>query len=354
METAAAPEKTAAPAMPEAPIDAKLEGKDLATLQELYRQMLTIRRVEEAAAKAYAGGKMGGFLHLGIGQESVCVGAIAALRPEDYVIATYREHGHCIAKAGGTIDVCKGVLAELMGKDTGISRGLGGSMHLFDAKHRFLGGYGIVGGHVPLAAGVAYASKYQGLPEVTLCFFGEGSANQGAFHEGLSLAGLWKLPIVFICENNQYSMGTPLYRTLAVPDVTERASGYAIARDRFKGDNVLQVRERIGIAVERARTQFTPTLIEVETYRFRGHSISDPGNYRTKDEIEMWKKRDAVLLARARLVAALGEDSIVSLEASIKALVQEAVRFAEQSPPADPAHLWDYVYAQAGTDPRRM
>jgi pyruvate dehydrogenase E1 component alpha subunit len=356
MQTAAAkstPEADA-PVLPLATPPAKDEARDLSTLTELYRQMLIIRRVEEAAAKAYAAGKMGGFLHLGIGQESVCTGAIAALRPEDYVVATYREHGHCIAKAGATIDVCKAVLAELMGKDTGISRGLGGSMHLFDARHRFLGGYGIVGGHVPLAAGVAYASKYRDLPEVTLCFFGEGSANQGAFHEGLSLAGLWKLPIVFICENNQYSMGTPLYRTLAVPDVTERASGYAIARDRFKGDDVLLVKDRIGLAVERARTQFTPTLIEVETYRFRGHSISDPGNYRSKDEIEMWKKRDAVLLARERLVKALGEDAIVSLDASIKAQVQEAVRFAEQSPPADPARLWDHIYANPGTDPRRM
>jgi pyruvate dehydrogenase E1 component alpha subunit len=316
--------------------------------------MLTIRRVEEACAKAYAQGKMGGFLHLGIGQESVCVGAIAALRTEDYVVATYREHGHCLAKAGANLEVCKGVLAELLGKSTGVSRGFGGSMHLYDAKHRFLGGYGIVGGHVPLAAGVAYASKYRELAEVTLCFFGEGSANQGAFFEGLSLAGLWKLPVVFICENNHYSMGTPLYRTLAVPDVTERASGFGLARDRFKGDDVLEVRDRIQLAVERARTQNIPTLIEVDTYRFRGHSISDPGNYRTKDEIEEWKKRDAVLIARDRLQAAVGEDELLSLEAHIKATVQEAVRFAEQSPPADPADLWTTVYATPGTDPRRM
>jgi pyruvate dehydrogenase E1 component alpha subunit len=331
-----------------------LSPDQLKLLKEMYRQMMVIRRVEEASAKAYAAGKIGGFLHLGIGQESVCVGAIAALRPDDYVVATYREHGHCIAKAGATIDVCKGVLAELLGKDTGISKGLGGSMHLFDARHRFLGGYGIVGGHVPLAAGVAFASKYRGSKEVTLCFLGEGSVPQGAFHEGLSLAGLWKLPVVFICENNQYSMGTPLYRTLAVPDVTERASGYAVARDRFKGDDVMTVYERIGAAVERARTENLPTLIEVETYRFRGHSMSDPGTYRTKDEIETWKKRDAVLICRDRLVAALGEDEVVSLEASIKAMVQEATRFAEQSPPADPAHLWDYIYATPGTDPRRM
>ena len=337
-----------------APTAPPLTDESKPLLRELYRQMMIIRRVEEAAAKLYAQGKMGGFLHLGIGQESVCVGAIAALRPEDYAVATYREHGHCIAKAGASLEACKGVLAELLARDTGVSRGLGGSMHLFDAKHRFLGGYGIVGGHVPLAAGVAYASKYRNLKEVTLCFFGEGSAPQGAFHEGLSLAGLWKLPVVFICENNQYSMGTPLYRTLAVPDVTERASGYGIARDRFKGDDVLEVRARIAQAVERARTDCAPTLIEVETYRFRGHSVSDPGNYRTKEEIETWKKRDAVMLARARLAAAYGEDDIVSLDQSIKALVQEAVRFAETSPVADPAHLWDFIYAQPGTDPQRM
>jgi pyruvate dehydrogenase E1 component alpha subunit len=333
---------------------APLSAAEIPQLKELYRQMLTIRRIEEACAKAYAQGKMGGFLHLGIGQESVCVGAIAALRPEDYVIATYREHGHCIAKANASLDVCKGVMAELLGKATGVSKGFGGSMHLFDQKTRFLGGYGIVGGHVPLATGVAYASKYRNLPEVTLCFFGDGSANQGAFFEGLSLAGLWKLPVVFICENNQYSMGTPLYRTLAVEDVTERAAGFAIERDRFSGDDVLEVQRRIGAAVERARKDHVPTLIEVETYRFRGHSISDPGNYRSKDEIEQWKKRDAVIIARDRLVAVVGEDEIVSLEAHIKAVVQESVRFAEQSPPASPADIWTSVYAEPGTDPRKM
>jgi pyruvate dehydrogenase E1 component alpha subunit len=314
-----------------------------ALLLELYRQMLTIRRVEEASAKAYAQGKIGGFLHLGIGQEGVCVGAIAALRPSDYVVATYREHGHYIAKGGSP----KEVLAELYGKSTGASKGLGGSMHLFSAKNRMLGGYGIVGGHVPLAAGVAFASKYRGTDDVTLCFFGDGSVPQGAFHEGISLAGLWKLPVVFICENNQYSMGTPLYRTLAVPDVTERAAGYAVARDRFDGDDVLRVRERIGEAVARARQTQQPTLVEVITYRFRGHSMSDPGNYRTKDEIEEWKKRDALPLARERLKRDfnVSEDELLSLEAHVKAEVQEATRFAEQSPAADAAELKTSVYA---------
>jgi pyruvate dehydrogenase E1 component alpha subunit len=332
--------------------DEKTTADERALLTELYRQMLTIRRVEEAAAKAYAQGKIGGFLHLGIGQEAVCVGAIAALRPTDYVVGTYREHGHYLAK-GGT---AKEVLAELYGKSTGASKGMGGSMHLFAAARRMLGGYGIVGGHVPLAAGVAFASKYRGTDDVTLCFFGDGSVPQGAFHEGISLAGLWKLPIVFICENNQYSMGTPLYRTLAVPDVTERAAGYAVARDRFDGEDVLRVRDRIGEAVARARQTQQPTLVEVITYRFRGHSMSDPGNYRTKDEIEEWKKRDAVPLAREKLQAqyAVGEDELLTLEAHVKAEVQEAARFAEQSPPADENDLWKSVYADSNIDPRKM
>ncbi|HEX2567916.1 MAG TPA: pyruvate dehydrogenase (acetyl-transferring) E1 component subunit alpha [Polyangia bacterium] len=334
---------------------ASTAAEERTTLLEMYRQMLLIRRIEEASARAYAQSKIGGFLHLVIGQEAVCVGAIAALRPTDYVVATYREHGHCIAKAGGTREVAKAVMAELFGRSTGISKGLGGSMHMFDAPHRFLGGYGIVGGHVPLAAGVAFASKYRGEDDVTLCFFGDGSVPQGAFHEGLSLAGLWKLPVVFICENNQYSMGTPLYRTLAVEDVTARAAGYALERDRFRGEDVLEVRRRVAAAVERARKEQRPTLIEVITYRFRGHSMSDPGKYRSKEEVEQWMQRDPVPLARRRLVEmGTSEDELVSLEAAIKAEVQEAVGFADSSPPATDESIWQYIYADPKTDPQRM
>ncbi len=323
-----------------------------AELLDLYRQMLTIRRLEEAAAKAYAQGKIGGFLHLGIGQESVCVGAIAAARPTDYVVATYREHGHYLAK-GGT---AKEVLAELYGRATGASRGLGGSMHLFSAERRFLGGYGIVGGHIPLATGAAFASKYRQEDDVTLCFFGDGSVPQGALHEGFSLAGLWKLPIVFICENNQYSMGTPLYRTLAVADVTERAAGYGMARDRFRGDDVLEVKQRIGVAIERARKEHQPTLVEVLTYRFRGHSMSDPATYRSKQEVEEWRQRDPVPLLRQRLQREfhLTEEQLFSLEAAVKAEVQEAVQFAENSPPATTESVWSYVYSDPTMDPRSL
>ena len=303
-------------------------------LSELYRQMLAIRRMEEAAAKAYAqGGKIGGFLHLIIGQEAVCVGSIAALQKEDYVVATYREHGHAYAKGMSA----RAIMAELYGKKTGCSKGLGGSMHLFQAETNFLGGYGIVGGHVPIAAGTAWKAKYLGEKRVALCFFGEGSANIGGFFEGVALAAVWKLPVVFICENNQYAMGTPLYRSLSVEDVSMKALAFGIARDRFDGDDVLRVKARISEAVERARETSEPTMVEVKTYRFRGHSMSDPGQYRTKDEVEEWKKRDPVSLARRRLAeeASVDEIALKAIEAKVKAEIDDAVKFAEESPAAD-------------------
>jgi pyruvate dehydrogenase E1 component alpha subunit len=301
-------------------------------LRPLYRQMLAIRRLEEASAKAYSQGKIGGFLHLIIGQEAVCVGAIAALEAKDYVVATYREHGHAYAKGVAA----RPIMAELYGKKTGLVKGLGGSMHLFSREHNFLGGYGIVGGHVPIGAGSAFASKYRGDKRVTLCFFGEGASTIGGFAEGLALAALWKLPIVFICENNQYSMGTPLYRSLAVEDVSMRAIAHGMARDRFDGDDVLKVKRRIAIAVERARETSEPTLVEVVTYRFRGHSMSDPGLYRTKDEVEEWRRRDPLGRSRALLLeAGAAEADIASLEADVKAEIEDAVRFADESPAAD-------------------
>ncbi len=301
-------------------------------LAPLYRQMLAIRRLEEASAKAYSAGKIGGFLHLIIGQEAVCVGAIAALEKKDYVVATYREHGHAYAKGVAA----RPILAELYGKKTGCVKGLGGSMHIFDKATNFLGGYGIVGGHVPIAAGAAFASKYRGDGAVTLCFFGEGASTIGGFTEGLALAALWKLPIVLICENNQYSMGTPVYRSLAVEDVSLRALGHGMARDRFDGDDVVKVKRRIAEAVERARTTGEPTLVEVITYRFRGHSMSDPGLYRTKDEVEEWKRRDPLPRCRQRLLdVGMPEAEIAALEDDVKTEIEDAVKFAEESPAAD-------------------
>jgi pyruvate dehydrogenase E1 component subunit alpha len=320
--------------------DKRIEAEDPPELVEttseelapLYRQMLAIRRMEEAAAKAYSQGKIGGFLHLIIGQEAVCVGAIASLRPEDYVVATYREHGHAYAKGVSA----RAIMAELYGKETGCVKGLGGSMHIFDKSKNFLGGYGIVGGHVPIAAGAAFASKYRGDGRVTLCFFGEGASTIGGFAEGLALAALWKLPVVLICENNQYSMGTPLYRSLAVEDVSMRALAHGMPRDRFDGDDVVKVKRRIAEAVERARSTSEPSLVEVVTYRFRGHSMSDPGLYRTKDEVEEWKRRDPLQRSRQRLLdVGFAEGDLGKLEADVKAEIDDAVKFAEDSPPAD-------------------
>jgi pyruvate dehydrogenase E1 component alpha subunit len=312
------------------------ETPDPTTKEELlplYRQILAIRRMEEASAKAYSQGKIGGFLHLIIGQEAVCVGAIASIKQEDYVVATYREHGHAYAKGVTS----RAILAELYGKKTGVVKGLGGSMHIFDRASNFLGGYGIVGGHVPNAAGAAFAAKYRGDGRVTLCFFGEGSSTIGGFQEGIALAALWKLPCVFICENNQYSMGTPLYRSLAVEDVSMRALAHGMARDRFDGDDVIKVKRRIQIAVDRARETCEPTLVEVRTYRFRGHSMSDPGLYRTREEVDEWKRRDPVAIARRRLLEECGasQQEIGAIDDEVKQEIADAVKFAEDSPAAD-------------------
>jgi pyruvate dehydrogenase E1 component alpha subunit len=328
-------------------LDATKSGRppvaDAGQLKTYYHQMLAIRRLEEALAKAYALRKFGGFLHLYIGQEAVAVGALAALRPDDYVIATYREHAHAYAKGMSA----RAIMAELYGKETGCSKGLGGSMHLFDASKNFLGGYGIVGGHVPIATGTAFASKYRKDGRVTLCFFGDGSVAQGAFHEGITLATLWRLPIVFICENNLYSMGTPLYRSMSVADVSQKALGYGMARDRFDGDDVVRVRERISEAVRRARNESMPTLVEIVTYRFRGHSMSDAGLYRTKEEVEEWKKRDPLSVGRDLLVRAkVDEKEIAEIEEKVRLEIEDAVQFAEDSPELPFERLSEFTYKE--------
>ena len=314
---------------------------ELQHLAELYRRMFLIRRCEEEAARAYAQGKIGGFLHLYIGQEAVAVGSIAALKPEDYVVSTYRDHGVALAKGMSL----KSVMAELFGKSTGCSKGLGGSMHMFDRANNMLGGYGIVGGHIPLAAGVAFASKYRADGRVTLCYFGDGAVSIGGFHEGVSLAALWKLPIVFICENNEYSMGTPLSRTMSIDDVSMKALGYGIDRDRFFADDVLTVEQRIGEAVQRARVTSLPTLVEVRTYRFRGYSMSDPARYRTSAELEDHKQKDPLFRARQRLEDnGLAPALLERLEAAVEQEVQEAVKFAEESPEPDASLLETTTY----------
>ena len=321
----------------------RLAEIDRETLINIYQQMLLVRRFEEKSAEAYSAGKIGGFCHLYIGQEAVAIGAISAIRKDDYVLTSYREHAHAIAK-GMTPD---SVMAELYGKATGCSKGKGGSMHMFDKKVNFLGGHAIVGGQIPLATGVAFASKYKGTDQVTLCFFGEAAVNQGAFHESLNMAQLWKLPCIYICENNQYGMGTSLARAMSSQDISQKACAYDIAAEFVDGMDVLAVREATLRAVERARKNYLPTLLEVRTYRFMGHSMSDPGNYRTRAEIERHQERDPIKLFAASLKeeGVLSDSEFQKIEAQVKEQVEHAVQFAEQSPLPDPKELYTDIYA---------
>lgn len=316
---------------------------DSEKLIEMYRQMLLIRRFEEKAAEMYMMGKIGGFCHLYIGQEAVAVGAIAAIRKDDYVIASYREHGHALAV--GTEP--RRIMAELFGKATGISRGKGGSMHIFDAERNFLGGHAIVGGHIPLATGVGFAINYEGKDQVVLCFFGDGAVNTGVFHESLNLASLWKLPVIYICENNFYGMGTAVTRAMAGPEMYLKAKAYDIPGELVDGMNVLEVWEKVGKAVERARHEKIPTFLEVRTYRFRGHSMSDPALYRTKEEVNEQRKRDPIVTFKQKLIAEgiLSEEKFEEMEKEIKAIVDEAVEFAEKSPEPPEEWLYEDVYA---------
>jgi pyruvate dehydrogenase E1 component alpha subunit len=311
----------------------------------LLRRMLLIRRFEEKAAEAYALGKIGGFCHLYIGQEAVAVGSLSALREDDYAICSYREHGQALVRG-----IPPGaVMAELFGKATGTSKGKGGSMHLFDAGRRFMGGHGIVGGHIPLAAGIAFAVKYQGGDQVCVCYFGEAAVNIGAFHEALNMASVWKLPVIFLCENNRYGMGTAFERVAAVTDVVEHACSYDMAAELVDGMNVLTVYDATRRAVERARKGGHPTLLEVRTYRYMGHSMSDPlhGVYRTKDEVEEQKKKDPItqLAERLKEEKTLDQAGLDAMDAEIKAHVEEAVKFADESPDPDPAELYTDVLA---------
>jgi len=330
----------------------RLADLDREILIDIYQQMLLVRRFEEKSAEAYSAGKIGGFCHLYIGQEAVAIGAISAIRKDDYVLTSYREHAHAIAK-GMSPD---SVMAELFGKATGCSKGKGGSMHMFDKEVNFLGGHAIVGGQIPLATGVAFASKYKGTDQVTLCFFGEAAVNQGAFHESLNMAQLWKLPCIYICENNQYGMGTSLERAMSSQDISQKACAYDIAAEFVDGMDVLAVREATLRAVERARKDYLPTLLEVRTYRFMGHSMSDPGNYRTRAEIERHQERDPLKLFSASLKeeGVLSDSEFKGIEGQVKEQIEHAVQFAEQSPLPDPKELFTDVYANPIVPGRRQ
>jgi pyruvate dehydrogenase E1 component alpha subunit len=316
-----------------------------ALARDLLSQMMLIRRFEEKAAEAYALGKIGGFLHLSIGEEAVAVGAISMLRPDDYAISTYREHGHCLAKGSDP----KRVMAELYGRRDGLSKGKGGSMHLFDKVHNFLGGHAIVGAHLPLATGVGFAIKYRGEDGVILCFFGDGAVPEGEFHEALNIASLWKLPVVFLCENNRYAMGTALERALAETEIYKFGRAYRMPCEPVDGMDVLAVRDVVGRAVERARADGTSSLLEARTYRFRGHSMRDPAAavYRTKEEVEREKLRDPIVLFRTKVVesGALTESDVADIEKMVNDTVDDAVAFADASPEPPEEWLLTDIYA---------
>jgi pyruvate dehydrogenase E1 component alpha subunit len=311
----------------------------------LYRQMLLIRRFEERCAQLYVEGRIGGFLHLYIGQEAVGVGAMSVMRPDDYLIAYYRDHGYALARGADP----RLLLAELCGKFTGISRGKGGSMHFYDVPRGNFGGDGIVGGHLPLAAGIGYGIRLRNTDQVCLCFFGDGAVNEGAFHEALNVSALWDLPVVYIIENNRYGMGTSIDRASSVKDLYQRASAYGIPRREINGMDILAVRNAVTEAVDRARTEKRPTLLEAETYRYRGHSMSDPGKYRTKEEVEEMMKSDPILLWGKRLMEQerFTQADLDVVDREVLARMEDAVAFVESSPDPPRESMYEDVYVRS-------
>jgi len=319
------------------------DSPPLEALLPLYSRMLRIRRFEEAAFQSYQKGHISGFCHLYIGQEAVAVGALACLEDGDKVLTGYRDHGHALALGMGAHPL----MAELFGRRDGCCKGKGGSMHLFSRERGFFGGNGIVGSHVPVAVGVAFAQKYRQERKVTLAFFGDGAAQQGAVHEAMNLAGLWRLPIVFILENNRYGMGTSVERASAIQELCQRAPGYNFSGVACNGMDVLDVREKVGAAVSLARQRSTPTLVEAKTYRYRGHSMSDPALYRTAEEVEQYKHQDPILMLKAVLIqGGMAQPQIDALDKAAKTEAKEAVEFALASPEPGTAELAEDVYAQ--------
>jgi pyruvate dehydrogenase E1 component alpha subunit len=309
---------------------------------EMLWLMLLIRRFEERASPQYQAQKIGGFCHLYIGQEAVVTGALAAIRFDDYIITAYRDHAHALAR-GTSANAC---MAELFGKDTGCSRGLGGSMHFFDKEHHMYGGHAIVGAHVPLACGLAFACKYRNEDRVTLCFFGDGAINQGAFHEALNLAALFKLPVIFICENNLFAMGTSVERSTSLKQIVDRAEGYDIPGCVVDGMNFRHVRDTLSEVVTSIRKDPHPAFVEVRTYRYRGHSMSDPASYRTKEQLEKYRLDDPITRLRAQLTreGKLTNEKFDELDKKAKDTALAAVKFAEQSSEPPLEKLYDYTY----------
>src|SRR5215218_3724088 len=310
--------------------------------REWLQSMMLIRRFEERAGEMYAKAKIGGFLHLAIGEEATIIGSVRAMKDTDYLISTYRSHGHALAR--GTSP--NAVMAELFGREDGCSRGRGGSMHMFDLERRFMGGYGIVGGNLPIGAGHALASDYMGTDDVTLCVFGDGASNQGTFGETANLAALWRLPIVFMVTNNQFGMGTALERHSAVTDLMRRGEGFGVPGVRCDGMDVVETYETVAEALRTAREERRPTLVDAITYRFRGHSMADPAEYRTKEQGEEWRQRDPIEVFAERLVedGVIEEDQREQLDREATEEVDRAVEFADASPFPSPESLYDDVY----------
>ena len=322
------------------------ELPDAETSRELLRQMALIRRFEEEAGRQYQRAKAGGFLHLAIGEEATIVGTTSVMEPDDYLIGTYRTHGHAIAR--GTDP--KNVMAELFGREDGTARGRGGSMHIFDGDRRFMGGYGIVCGNLPIAAGLALASDYKGTDEVTVCMFGDGATNTGNFGETMNLAALWRLPVVFLVENNLYGMGTAIERHSAVTDLSRKAEGLGVPGERVDGQDVVAMRECVADHLEIARRDRRPTLVEAFTYRYRGHSAADPEVYRDKQEVEEWQRRDPIEIFARRLIEAgtIAEDDLEAIREEVHREVVAAVEFADASPEPPLDSLYDNLYVLAG------
>ena len=315
---------------------------DKSKYMDLLRQMMLIRRFEEKASEMYMRGKIGGFLHLYIGEEAIATGAMSVLSPDDYVVSHYREHGHALARGMDP----RRIMAELFGRSTGTSKGKGGSMHLFDASRGFLGGYAIVGAMMPIAVGLA--SKQQGNDRVTVCFFGDGAVSEGEFHESLNLAALWKLPVVFFCENNGYGMGSPVTATFAGRDISRLAEAYDMpCCGKVDGMDVFDVIQATQTAVERARKGQGPTFIEAMTYRFRGHSMADPMEYRKKTEEQEWRRKGPILRMRRQMeeLDILTSEELREMEREIDEIIEDAVRFADESPVLPTEAIYDDVYA---------
>jgi pyruvate dehydrogenase E1 component alpha subunit len=312
---------------------------------DLYYEMVLIRLVEEAAAQLYQQGKIGGFLHLYIGQEAVSTGLISARKPQDRVITAYRDHGVAI-NAGISADA---VMAELLGKATGCSKGKGGSMHMADTELNFWGGHAIVGAHLPIAAGLALGDAYRKNDGVTICMFGDGATNIGFFHEALNLSKVWNLPVLWVCENNQYGMGTAVERASAVSEIRQKAEGYGIPNDCVDGMNVLAVRQAAEKVLKTIRSGKGPYFLEIETYRFRGHSMGDPERYRESEEVHRWQENDPIGIYRTHLLGEgiASEAELDALEGKAEEDTQKAVQFAESSPEPAPEELFSDVYADA-------